>query len=133
MRPLSFLVPLLALLAPVAGRAQSVHWEPAGGTLAAGQVTTLQLVFDGCEPKDTPVPPKVSGLTLQYQSQASNIEWVNGNYSRSVTYTYAVLLTQKRAVDIPAFNGRYQQGQAHCGRRPLRSRECHRGQHRPAA
>jgi hypothetical protein len=103
MRPLTLLFPVLALLLPAAARAQSVHWDPPGGTMAVGQVTQLQLQFENCEPKATPVPPKVDGLTLEFSGQASNISWINGDYSRSVTFTYAALLTQKQAIDLPAF------------------------------
>ncbi|HEX3730940.1 MAG TPA: BatD family protein, partial [Opitutaceae bacterium] len=33
----------------------------------------------------------------------SNISWINGDYSRSVTYVYAALLSRKQPVEIPAF------------------------------
>ena len=59
------LILLLGLLSAVA-RGQSVRWDPPGGPLAVGQATALQLVFEDCEPKDTPKPPKVDGLTLEY-------------------------------------------------------------------
>jgi hypothetical protein len=104
MRPLTFLAPLLALLLPIAASAQTAHWDPPGGTLAVGQVTTLQLLFENCEPKAPPVPPAVDGLTLEYSGQASNISWINGDYSRSITYTYAALLAKKQPIDIPAFS-----------------------------
>jgi hypothetical protein len=104
MRPPIHLIPLLALLLPAAAGAQSAHWEPSNGTLAVGQVTSLQLEFDNCEPKATPVPPKVDGLTVEYSGQSSNISWINGDYSRSVTFTFAALLAKKQAIDIPAFS-----------------------------
>ncbi len=94
---------LLALLLPAALHAQSARWDPPGGTLPVGQVTALQLVFQDCEPKETPVPPKVDGLTLEFTGQASNISWINGDYSRSITYTFAALLAAKQGVDLPAF------------------------------
>src|SRR6185312_9494657 len=69
-RPLLF---LLLLLAPALARAQSVHWDPPGGTLAVGQVSPLQLQFQNCDPKGTPAIPDVPGLELQFSSQSSNI------------------------------------------------------------
>ncbi|HVW22359.1 MAG TPA: BatD family protein [Opitutaceae bacterium] len=97
------LLALLLVLAPVFALAQSVRWDPPGGPLAVGQVTSLQLVFQNCEPKGVPAIPDVPGLTLQFASQSSNISWINGDYSRSVTYVYQALLSRKQAVEIPAF------------------------------
>jgi len=113
MRPTFSLVCLLALSLTAALRAQSVHWEPAGGTLPVGQVTSLQLIFQDCEPKEAPVPPKVDNLTLEYSGQASNISWINGDYSRSITYTYAALLAKKQGVDLPAFTVQTNKGAQH--------------------
>ncbi len=104
---------LLALFLPAALRAQSAHWEPAGGTLPVGQVTALQLVCQDCEPKETPAPPKVDGLTLEFTGQASNISWINGDYSRSITFTYAALLAKKQGVDLPAFTVETNKGAVH--------------------
>ncbi len=83
--------------------AQSVRWDPPGGTLAVGEATGLQLVFDDCEPKGNPNPPRVTGLTLQLNGQSSNISIINGSYSHTVTCNFAALLTQKQSIDIPAF------------------------------
>jgi BatD DUF11 like domain len=94
----------LLLVTPALLRSQSVHWDPPGGTLAVGEATGLQLVFDDCEPKGNPNPPRVSGLTLQLNGQSSNISIINGSYSHTVTCNFAALLAQKQAVDIPAFS-----------------------------
>jgi tetratricopeptide (TPR) repeat protein len=93
----------LAALTPVRAAAQSARWDPPGGSLAVGETTNLQLVFDGCDPKSTPVPPAVDGLTFEYAGKSSNVSWVNGDFSKSVTLTYAVLLNKKQAVEIPSF------------------------------
>ena len=84
-------------------RAQSVHWEPPGGTLAVGEASTLQLVFDDCEPKDTPAPPRVPGLTLEYAGQSTSVSIINGSYSHSVSCSYTALLGRKLGVDMPSF------------------------------
>lgn len=91
------------LAAPSAARAQSARWDPPGGSLPVGQVSQLQLVFDDCAPDDTPVPPKVDGLTLEYQGQSTSMSLIQSTFTRSVTLTYAALLTKQAAVDIPSF------------------------------
>ena len=83
---------------------QSVHWDPPSGSLPVGQVSQLQLIFDDCSPNDTPAPPKVEGLRLDYEGQSSNISMVNGTFSRSVSVTYAALLSRNNEVEIPAFS-----------------------------
>jgi tetratricopeptide (TPR) repeat protein len=97
------LLALLALVSPVAASAQSARWDPPGGTLAAGETTTLNLVFDGCDPKETPVPPAVDGLTLEFAGRSSNISWINGDFSKTVTLSFSALLSRKGGVDIPVF------------------------------
>ncbi|HEX3728811.1 MAG TPA: hypothetical protein VHV47_03335, partial [Opitutaceae bacterium] len=64
------LLVLLLALAPALARAQSARWDPPGGTLAVGQVSPLQLVFQNCDPKGTPAVPDVPGLELQFSSQS---------------------------------------------------------------
>jgi len=90
---------------------QSAHWEPPGGSLPVGEVSQLQLVFEDCSPDDTPVPPKVDGLTLDNQGQSSNISIINGTFSRTVSVTYAALLSKQQEVEIPAFSVATNKGQ----------------------
>jgi len=101
--PIASLALAAALAAAPALPGQSVHWDPPGGALAVGEVSQLQLVFDDCTPNDTPAPPKVDGLRLDYEGQSSNISMINGTFSRNVTVTYAVLLSQHQGVEIPEF------------------------------
>ena len=96
------LVCLLAL--PIALRAQSIRWEPAGGTLAVGQVSELTLVCENCEPKDTPAPPSVPGLTLELRGRSQNISMVNFSVSKSLLFTFAARLDRRQSVEIPAFD-----------------------------
>jgi hypothetical protein len=95
-----FCLPWAACLA----RAQSVHWDPPGGTLAVGEASTLQLVFEDCDPKDTPAPPQVPGLTLSYGGQSTSVSIINGAYSHSVSCSYSAILSRKQAVEIPSFD-----------------------------
>ncbi len=92
-----------ALPGVTALRAQSVHWDPPGGSLPVGQSTALRLVFENCAPKDEPVPPKVDGLTLQLYGKGSNTSIVNGSMTVSETFTFAAALTKNQRVEIPAF------------------------------
>jgi hypothetical protein len=96
-------IALLVSLSPIAACAQSIRWDPPGGTLAVGETTTLQLIFDGCDPKGTPLPPPVDGLTCQFSGKSSNISWINGDYSKTVSLSYAVLLTKNQSIDLPSF------------------------------
>ncbi len=100
--PLPLTLLALAAVAPLA--AQSVHWQPPGGTLPVGEVSQLQLVFEDCSPDDTPATPKVDGLRIDYQGSSSNISIINGSFSRSVQLTYSVLLARQQDVEIPAFS-----------------------------
>jgi hypothetical protein len=76
-----------------------------------GEVSQLQLVFEECSPDDTPVPPKVDGLTLDNQGQSSNISIINGTFSRTVSVTFAALLSKQQVVEIPAFSVATNKGQ----------------------
>lgn len=96
---------LAAFLCAAAGlRGQSAHWDPPGGSLPVGEVSSLQLVFDDCTPDTTPVPPKVDGLTFENQGQSNNISIINGTFSRTVSVTFGVLLSKQQDVVIPAFS-----------------------------
>ena len=92
------------LVLPSALRAQSIHWEPSGGTLAVGQVSELTLVCENCEPKDTPAPPRVPGLTLEVRGRSQNISMVNFSVSKSLLFTFAARLDRQQSVEIPAFD-----------------------------
>ena len=108
------ILPLVLAALVAAGpalRAQSAHRDPPSGVIPVGQVTQLQLVFDDCTPNDTPAPPKVDGLRLDYEGQSSNISMINGTFSRNVTITFAALLTQQKDIEIPSFTVETNKGQ----------------------
>jgi len=105
MRRLHTLFALVLSLPALAAalHAQSVHWEPPAGTLAYGQTSELQLIFDNCAPKGDPVLPTVEGLQLQRAGQASQTFINNGTVTRTETLTYAVRPTQRTNIAIPEF------------------------------
>ncbi|MGA7723901.1 MAG: BatD family protein, partial [Opitutaceae bacterium] len=110
------LTPLIlaaALMAAPRLCAQSAHWEPPGGSLPVGQVSSLQLVFEDCSPEDTPAPPKVDGLRMDFQGQTSEVSLINGSFSRNVTLTYAILLSKSQEVLIPEFIVKTNKGPLH--------------------
>lgn len=98
---------ILAALLASAARAQSVRWEPSGGSLGFGQSNELSLIFDDCEPAGDVTLPEVNGLTFGQptRGEQSSFTVVNGRASRvrTVYLTYSVRPTARQAVSIPAF------------------------------
>jgi len=95
---------LVATALVVAARAQSARWEPAGGSLAFGQTSQLQLIFDGCAPKGQPSIPAVDGLVLQYAGQSSQTSIVNSSVSRTEMLAYAARPSKHTDITIPEFS-----------------------------
>ena len=106
---------ILALLGSVAA-AQSVRWQPAGGTLARGQVSDLVLIFDNCEPSgDIPLPnvPNLQfGTANRGQQSSTNI--INGRVqsTRYVYFSYPARPLNDDPVVIPSFTVETDQGSA---------------------
>ena len=109
-------LPLLLLLVATL-HAQSVRWEPSGGTLALNQLSELSLIFDQCEPKGPVILPSVTGLTFGTPSRAeqSSFNIINGTASRSstVTLTYRVRPATQQMITIPAFDVATDKGRKH--------------------
>ncbi|MFT3780445.1 MAG: BatD family protein [Nibricoccus sp.] len=82
-------------------RGQSARWEPSSGTLAFGQTSQLQLVFEGCAPKGQPTIPAVDGLSLQFAGSSSQTQIVNNNVSRTEILAYAARPTKRANITIP--------------------------------
>ena len=105
-RFLPFLLLLCSVLAGPAA-AQSVRWEPAGGTLAVGQTTELSLIFVDCEPTGEVTLPALPNLSLGRPSRGeqSSFNIVNGQSSRTRTVflTYSAMPSAKAPIEIPAF------------------------------
>lgn len=100
-RPLSVCFVLIATAAAL--WSQTVRWEPPTGTLAINQTSEIQLVFDGCEPKENPTVPTVNGLQLQSVGQSSNMSIVNGVMTQSVTISFHVRSNLRGLATIPEF------------------------------
>ncbi len=98
----------VALLLAGAVRAQSVSWDPPGGSLGLNQMTELSLVFQDCSPDGDAVSlPRVDGLvfgTPTVGQQRSFSFGLGGNRgSSTTTFTYPARPTRKGPVRIPAF------------------------------
>jgi hypothetical protein len=101
---IALFIPAAVLAAALPASGQSIHWDPPGGTLPVGEVSSLQLIFDDCSPEDVPVPPKVDGLRIDYQGQSSQVSIINGSFTKNVSVSFAVLLSKQTDVDIPGFS-----------------------------
>lgn len=110
LRALRSLFVFAALLAASFAAAQSVRWEPAGGTLGRDQISSITLVFDNAAPTAAPVPPTVPGLEFfenPRRSENTSIRMGTGTRTvqqRTISYTYRIRPTLSDGdVRIPAF------------------------------
>jgi len=93
-----------AIIAPaVAAFAADVRWEPSGGTLGIGQNSSIELVFDDCEPIAPVTLPTVPDASFGRPSQSSQTSIVNFKMSRRTVLSYPVLPIRKGRMTIPAF------------------------------
>ena len=97
------LLSVSALVGAHTASAQTVRWDPIQGTLAVGQTSELQLVFEDCSPTGQPRLPSIDGLTLEFAGQATSTSIINFSRSDSVTFTYAARLSKNQRVTIPSF------------------------------
>ena len=96
---------LLLLTGAIPALAQSVRWDPPGGSLGFNQVGQLALVFEDCEPDGEPKLPAVDGLQFAGRpSQSSQTSMINFKISRTFSYIYPVRPTKRATVTIPAFD-----------------------------
>jgi hypothetical protein len=94
----------LLILSSAGALAQRVYWEPNAGSLAFGQSSPLQLVFENCQPEDDPKPPSSEGLGLLFTGTASSFAYENGNVTRKHLYNFDASPTRRADVQIPAFD-----------------------------
>ena len=97
------LLSLSALVGAHTASAHTVRWDPIQGTLAVGQTSELQLIFEDCSPTGQPRLPSIDGLTLEFAGQSTSTSIINFSRSDSVTFTYAARLSKGQRVTIPSF------------------------------
>lgn len=85
--------------------AQSVSWDPPAGSLARGQTSQLNLVFEDCAPTSDEVQlPVVDGLQFGRPSVSNQTSIVNFKSSRRVILAYpAMPTTTSGRIVIPEF------------------------------
>ncbi len=96
----------LVLLLVLPGRlfAQSVRWDPPGGSLGLNHMTQLSLVFQDCSPDGDAVQlPRVDGLVFGTPSRSSETSMVNFKVSSRYLLIYPARPTKNGTVRIPAF------------------------------
>lgn len=102
--PVLLLLALLSHLLLPGLRAQTVRWEPATGTLATGVISGITLIYEDCEPKGDPAPPKVPGLMLALRGSSQQTTVLNFKTTTLYRFEFAARLEKKEAVEIPAFS-----------------------------
>ena len=104
-----FLLALCCSIAP----AQRVYWEPNAGSLAYGQASPLQLVFENCEPEGEPKLPAVDGLELLFTGSVSSFSMENMSVTRKRLFNFDARPTNHIEVRIPAFDVETDKGVQH--------------------
>ncbi|MDF9826353.1 hypothetical protein M2447_000434 [Ereboglobus sp. PH5-10] len=97
---------ILSALQPfsLSALSQTIRWDPSGGSLAKGQVSQIQLVFENCQPQGNVAFPPVAGLELQHNgSRSQNFSSINGRTVQSVSFGFNARPTTEQRVTIPAF------------------------------
>jgi len=69
---------------------------------AVGESVTLTLTFEGVSPKGPPNLPPLAGVQASYSGQSSAFNFINGESSSSVSFTYNLVPTQPGEITIPA-------------------------------
>src|SRR2546425_1098768 len=72
-------------------------------TVNVGESVTLSLNFEGGSPKTTPALPNIPNLRVSNPSQSSQVNFVNGAVSSTVSYTFQLTPVQPGEYTIPAF------------------------------
>jgi len=105
---------LFLLMLPCAlASAQRVYWEPNAGSLAYGQASPLQLVFENCEPDGDPKLPSPNGLELQFTGSASSFAMENMSVTRKHVLNFDARPTKRPEVRISAFDVETNKGVQH--------------------
>ena len=70
--------------------------------IGLGETATLSLTFEGGGPQGTPSLPEIPGLHIAYIGPSSEVSFVNGQQSSSVTHQFSVTASRPGVYTIPA-------------------------------
>ena len=104
----SLFTSLILLLCATTAFAQRVYWSTEDNFLEIGQVNSLALVFDSCEPEGEITLPPVANLQFgsSQRGEQSNTTFVNGRMTQEkrVYFAYPVRPQDRNQVTIPPFS-----------------------------
>ncbi|MBX7157174.1 MAG: BatD family protein [Verrucomicrobiae bacterium] len=84
-------------------KSQQVYWKKPTNALSERETTTLELVFEDCQPDDTPDLPQVNGLNFGTPSSSTQYSMENFKISQRGVLSYPIQATQQGTLTIPAF------------------------------
>src|SRR5438045_4096235 len=71
-------------------------------TITLGETATLSLTFSGTTQQNAPALPPIGTLQIQYLGPSSQVSFINGQVTSSVTHNYTVTARQAGEYTIPA-------------------------------
>ena len=103
LRSASILVAGLVWLAPPVLRAATFTATLDRDTITLGENATLSLAFAEGSPQNVPEPPRIPNLQIAYIGPSSQVSFINGQVSSTVTHNFTVTPAQPGEFTIPAF------------------------------
>lgn len=100
---LRFLKILLFLGAISSLSAQQVYWKGPQEALAKDQNSMLELVFEDCQPEDSPQLPNIDGLAFGAPSSSSQYAMENFKITQRAVLSYPIQPLRPGTLIIPAF------------------------------
>ena len=70
--------------------------------IRVNEVATLSVTVEGLTDCDVPHIPDIEGLQIRYVGPSTQISWINGELTQSVSFRYTVQSTQPGTYKIPA-------------------------------
>jgi len=89
---------------------QQVFWKIPPGGFSVGEIESLMLVYDQCEPDGNPALPQVADLDFGTPSVSQQTSVINFQISQTVTYSYPVQFSKAGKIQIPSFEARTSKG-----------------------
>ena len=102
LRSASILVAGLVWFAPPVLRAAAFTATLDRNTITLGESATLSLTFADGSPQNVPEAPAIANLQIAYIGPSSQVSFINGQVSSTVTHNYTVTPVQAGEFTIPA-------------------------------